>query len=255
MIRRPPRSTLSSSSAASDVYKRQVSTQSTGDEASSMVKIIVQPAIVLAAGMGDIEGVQTQIDQDPTSVQAVNSEDGMTALIIAAEQGNLDLISCLLSGKADPNAADHAEDRALHYLAQSECVGGIELLVGAGADLEATNEDKQTPLHVAASNGMTENIAHLLEANADITAKDLGGYTALHMAELSRHDEAAELLRSTGGNASMDPFKKTGKFSYYPPGSKIPEKAKSVHGRDCDRKDLFGRDIQKKPEAKLSDFF
>eukprot|EP00658_Telonema_sp_P-2_P030559 TRINITY_DN2304_c0_g1_i2.p1 TRINITY_DN2304_c0_g1~~TRINITY_DN2304_c0_g1_i2.p1 ORF type:complete len:175 (+),score=55.66 TRINITY_DN2304_c0_g1_i2:118-642(+) len=31
MIRRPPRSTLSSSSAASDVYKRQVSTQSTGN--------------------------------------------------------------------------------------------------------------------------------------------------------------------------------------------------------------------------------
>eukprot|EP00658_Telonema_sp_P-2_P028293 TRINITY_DN216_c0_g1_i3.p2 TRINITY_DN216_c0_g1~~TRINITY_DN216_c0_g1_i3.p2 ORF type:complete len:106 (+),score=21.46 TRINITY_DN216_c0_g1_i3:84-401(+) len=30
MIRRPPRSPLSSSSAASDVYKRQVSTQSTG---------------------------------------------------------------------------------------------------------------------------------------------------------------------------------------------------------------------------------
>eukprot|EP00658_Telonema_sp_P-2_P037654 TRINITY_DN27075_c0_g1_i6.p1 TRINITY_DN27075_c0_g1~~TRINITY_DN27075_c0_g1_i6.p1 ORF type:complete len:159 (-),score=36.51 TRINITY_DN27075_c0_g1_i6:92-568(-) len=30
MIRRPPRSTLSSSSAASDVYKRQVSTQSMG---------------------------------------------------------------------------------------------------------------------------------------------------------------------------------------------------------------------------------
>eukprot|EP00658_Telonema_sp_P-2_P015439 TRINITY_DN15938_c0_g1_i2.p1 TRINITY_DN15938_c0_g1~~TRINITY_DN15938_c0_g1_i2.p1 ORF type:complete len:131 (+),score=41.23 TRINITY_DN15938_c0_g1_i2:112-504(+) len=37
MIRRPPRSTLSSSSAASDVYKRQVSTQSTGGvKAASM---------------------------------------------------------------------------------------------------------------------------------------------------------------------------------------------------------------------------
>eukprot|EP00828_Plagiopyla_frontata_P027215 TRINITY_DN353_c0_g1_i4.p2 TRINITY_DN353_c0_g1~~TRINITY_DN353_c0_g1_i4.p2 ORF type:complete len:213 (-),score=53.64 TRINITY_DN353_c0_g1_i4:109-747(-) len=32
MIRRPPRSTLSSSSAASDVYKRQVSTQSTWED-------------------------------------------------------------------------------------------------------------------------------------------------------------------------------------------------------------------------------
>eukprot|EP00658_Telonema_sp_P-2_P005756 TRINITY_DN12171_c0_g1_i1.p1 TRINITY_DN12171_c0_g1~~TRINITY_DN12171_c0_g1_i1.p1 ORF type:complete len:131 (-),score=24.08 TRINITY_DN12171_c0_g1_i1:349-741(-) len=36
MIRRPPRSTLSSSSAASDVYKRQVSTQSTGVAFNSM---------------------------------------------------------------------------------------------------------------------------------------------------------------------------------------------------------------------------
>eukprot|EP00656_Telonema_subtile_P053580 TRINITY_DN7796_c0_g1_i12.p1 TRINITY_DN7796_c0_g1~~TRINITY_DN7796_c0_g1_i12.p1 ORF type:complete len:122 (+),score=22.26 TRINITY_DN7796_c0_g1_i12:94-459(+) len=37
MIRRPPRSTLSSSSAASDVYKRQVSTQSTGARMLYMV--------------------------------------------------------------------------------------------------------------------------------------------------------------------------------------------------------------------------
>eukprot|EP00656_Telonema_subtile_P057331 TRINITY_DN93_c0_g3_i2.p1 TRINITY_DN93_c0_g3~~TRINITY_DN93_c0_g3_i2.p1 ORF type:complete len:300 (-),score=96.18 TRINITY_DN93_c0_g3_i2:242-1141(-) len=36
MIRRPPRSTLSSSSAASDVYKRQVSTQSTGNKTKTM---------------------------------------------------------------------------------------------------------------------------------------------------------------------------------------------------------------------------
>eukprot|EP00656_Telonema_subtile_P037860 TRINITY_DN4227_c0_g1_i1.p1 TRINITY_DN4227_c0_g1~~TRINITY_DN4227_c0_g1_i1.p1 ORF type:complete len:217 (-),score=59.76 TRINITY_DN4227_c0_g1_i1:222-872(-) len=36
MIRRPPRSTLSSSSAASDVYKRQVSTQSTGNGPRTM---------------------------------------------------------------------------------------------------------------------------------------------------------------------------------------------------------------------------
>eukprot|EP00656_Telonema_subtile_P045945 TRINITY_DN5221_c0_g2_i1.p1 TRINITY_DN5221_c0_g2~~TRINITY_DN5221_c0_g2_i1.p1 ORF type:complete len:354 (+),score=92.56 TRINITY_DN5221_c0_g2_i1:75-1136(+) len=39
MIRRPPRSTLSSSSAASDVYKRQVSTQSTGVAARTMDRV------------------------------------------------------------------------------------------------------------------------------------------------------------------------------------------------------------------------
>eukprot|EP00658_Telonema_sp_P-2_P008213 TRINITY_DN1307_c0_g1_i3.p1 TRINITY_DN1307_c0_g1~~TRINITY_DN1307_c0_g1_i3.p1 ORF type:complete len:138 (+),score=47.32 TRINITY_DN1307_c0_g1_i3:133-546(+) len=41
MIRRPPRSTLSSSSAASDVYKRQVSTQSTGKfQCGAMIRVI-----------------------------------------------------------------------------------------------------------------------------------------------------------------------------------------------------------------------
>eukprot|EP00658_Telonema_sp_P-2_P083874 TRINITY_DN9189_c0_g1_i4.p1 TRINITY_DN9189_c0_g1~~TRINITY_DN9189_c0_g1_i4.p1 ORF type:complete len:347 (+),score=82.76 TRINITY_DN9189_c0_g1_i4:152-1192(+) len=44
MIRRPPRSTLSSSSAASDVYKRQVSTQSTGDTPDPMVQLICSVA-------------------------------------------------------------------------------------------------------------------------------------------------------------------------------------------------------------------
>eukprot|EP00658_Telonema_sp_P-2_P032015 TRINITY_DN2381_c0_g1_i6.p1 TRINITY_DN2381_c0_g1~~TRINITY_DN2381_c0_g1_i6.p1 ORF type:complete len:180 (+),score=22.49 TRINITY_DN2381_c0_g1_i6:112-651(+) len=43
MIRRPPRSTLSSSSAASDVYKRQVSTQSTGRRACGMVQNTLAP--------------------------------------------------------------------------------------------------------------------------------------------------------------------------------------------------------------------
>eukprot|EP00828_Plagiopyla_frontata_P045117 TRINITY_DN7616_c0_g1_i6.p1 TRINITY_DN7616_c0_g1~~TRINITY_DN7616_c0_g1_i6.p1 ORF type:complete len:279 (+),score=46.04 TRINITY_DN7616_c0_g1_i6:100-936(+) len=38
MIRRPPRSTLSSSSAASDVYKRQVSTQSTWEQSEQQAQ-------------------------------------------------------------------------------------------------------------------------------------------------------------------------------------------------------------------------
>eukprot|EP00658_Telonema_sp_P-2_P032389 TRINITY_DN2399_c0_g3_i1.p1 TRINITY_DN2399_c0_g3~~TRINITY_DN2399_c0_g3_i1.p1 ORF type:complete len:301 (+),score=67.61 TRINITY_DN2399_c0_g3_i1:94-996(+) len=48
MIRRPPRSTLSSSSAASDVYKRQVSTQSTGAvSADSMASFVLEPRTAL----------------------------------------------------------------------------------------------------------------------------------------------------------------------------------------------------------------
>eukprot|EP00658_Telonema_sp_P-2_P032358 TRINITY_DN23983_c0_g1_i2.p1 TRINITY_DN23983_c0_g1~~TRINITY_DN23983_c0_g1_i2.p1 ORF type:complete len:129 (+),score=54.75 TRINITY_DN23983_c0_g1_i2:45-431(+) len=55
MIRRPPRSTLSSSSAASDVYKRQVSTQSTGKqrELEKQRASILQERSNTAAGRED----------------------------------------------------------------------------------------------------------------------------------------------------------------------------------------------------------
>eukprot|EP00658_Telonema_sp_P-2_P072697 TRINITY_DN61802_c0_g1_i1.p1 TRINITY_DN61802_c0_g1~~TRINITY_DN61802_c0_g1_i1.p1 ORF type:complete len:118 (+),score=45.58 TRINITY_DN61802_c0_g1_i1:62-415(+) len=65
MIRRPPRSTLSSSSAASDVYKRQVSTQSTGDNnvmgptfpsSSSVGGGVAMSHLVEAWGGGDNNG-------------------------------------------------------------------------------------------------------------------------------------------------------------------------------------------------------
>eukprot|EP00658_Telonema_sp_P-2_P048130 TRINITY_DN36629_c0_g1_i1.p1 TRINITY_DN36629_c0_g1~~TRINITY_DN36629_c0_g1_i1.p1 ORF type:complete len:220 (-),score=50.81 TRINITY_DN36629_c0_g1_i1:265-924(-) len=55
MIRRPPRSTLSSSSAASDVYKRQVSTQSTGNTTITMLGRLVSWAQQrLAFGHGTV---------------------------------------------------------------------------------------------------------------------------------------------------------------------------------------------------------
>eukprot|EP00826_Nyctotherus_ovalis_P035790 TRINITY_DN3105_c0_g4_i8.p1 TRINITY_DN3105_c0_g4~~TRINITY_DN3105_c0_g4_i8.p1 ORF type:complete len:151 (-),score=18.13 TRINITY_DN3105_c0_g4_i8:149-577(-) len=45
MIRRPPRSTQSRSSAASDVYKRQVSTQSTWGKA--IIKVSIQTIFII----------------------------------------------------------------------------------------------------------------------------------------------------------------------------------------------------------------
>eukprot|EP00656_Telonema_subtile_P038289 TRINITY_DN42_c0_g1_i3.p1 TRINITY_DN42_c0_g1~~TRINITY_DN42_c0_g1_i3.p1 ORF type:complete len:280 (-),score=56.24 TRINITY_DN42_c0_g1_i3:255-1094(-) len=67
MIRRPPRSTLSSSSAASDVYKRQVSTQSTGNPGSTMATQYASPAqrIRTSFPTHTADGGQTQIVAGP----------------------------------------------------------------------------------------------------------------------------------------------------------------------------------------------
>eukprot|EP00656_Telonema_subtile_P018294 TRINITY_DN1986_c0_g1_i3.p1 TRINITY_DN1986_c0_g1~~TRINITY_DN1986_c0_g1_i3.p1 ORF type:complete len:171 (-),score=32.91 TRINITY_DN1986_c0_g1_i3:347-859(-) len=63
MIRRPPRSTLSSSSAASDVYKRQVSTQSTGKHKDTTRK---------SAVMGGQTGARKLERQARASLQSQN---------------------------------------------------------------------------------------------------------------------------------------------------------------------------------------
>eukprot|EP00657_Telonema_sp_P-1_P009842 TRINITY_DN4075_c0_g1_i2.p1 TRINITY_DN4075_c0_g1~~TRINITY_DN4075_c0_g1_i2.p1 ORF type:complete len:304 (-),score=125.36 TRINITY_DN4075_c0_g1_i2:38-949(-) len=61
MIRRPPRSTQSRSSAASDVYKRQVSTQSTGKRGKKhMMKIVLFAAALIVVIDARINEVWTK---------------------------------------------------------------------------------------------------------------------------------------------------------------------------------------------------
>eukprot|EP00656_Telonema_subtile_P033597 TRINITY_DN3733_c0_g2_i2.p1 TRINITY_DN3733_c0_g2~~TRINITY_DN3733_c0_g2_i2.p1 ORF type:complete len:673 (-),score=199.77 TRINITY_DN3733_c0_g2_i2:508-2526(-) len=62
MIRRPPRSTLSSSSAASDVYKRQVSTQSTG---------VWQPTSTARQSYAGMEAQGASAERDERPYQAL----------------------------------------------------------------------------------------------------------------------------------------------------------------------------------------
>eukprot|EP00658_Telonema_sp_P-2_P008856 TRINITY_DN13357_c0_g1_i3.p1 TRINITY_DN13357_c0_g1~~TRINITY_DN13357_c0_g1_i3.p1 ORF type:complete len:276 (+),score=76.80 TRINITY_DN13357_c0_g1_i3:130-957(+) len=96
MIRRPPRSTLSSSSAASDVYKRQVSTQSTGDSVSTRMPL--------------------KIPDDLTAMVEAVREDGGPRWMVAGYDGSRAL-KLIASGDGDHNeliSAIAAEDQ-VHY--------------------------------------------------------------------------------------------------------------------------------------------
>eukprot|EP00656_Telonema_subtile_P016555 TRINITY_DN18754_c0_g1_i1.p1 TRINITY_DN18754_c0_g1~~TRINITY_DN18754_c0_g1_i1.p1 ORF type:complete len:347 (+),score=80.52 TRINITY_DN18754_c0_g1_i1:73-1113(+) len=73
MIRRPPRSTLSSSSAASDVYKRQVSTQSTGSSRQ-------HPCLWLETMQGD------QVDALISDFRNARVTNGRSVIELPAEQ-------------------------------------------------------------------------------------------------------------------------------------------------------------------------
>eukprot|EP00657_Telonema_sp_P-1_P005907 TRINITY_DN2371_c0_g1_i1.p1 TRINITY_DN2371_c0_g1~~TRINITY_DN2371_c0_g1_i1.p1 ORF type:complete len:438 (-),score=171.30 TRINITY_DN2371_c0_g1_i1:227-1540(-) len=71
MIRRPPRSTQSRSSAASDVYKRQVSTQSTGRTSLNMKLVVTLALVVVAAAtLEPIESIVPEVEVESDNVES-----------------------------------------------------------------------------------------------------------------------------------------------------------------------------------------
>jgi ankyrin repeat protein len=106
-----------------------------------------------------------QIDELKGFADAINKTNalGRTALHLAAEQGDAEMITRLLQLKVDINAVDH---------------------------------EKRTALHVAVTRGHEEAVRRLLAARARNSLRDRRGFTPLDLA--LRQTEIAEALREAG---------------------------------------------------------
>lgn len=160
----------------------------------------------------------------------VNTTDstGNTLLIIAARNGNLELLDFLLRNRAnilkknkygdsalmaaafrghaavverllDAKAATAGDGwTALHYAAYAGYEEIIRLLVKHGAALDAVAPNGQTALMLAASNGKLDAVKLLIDADADMDLKDPKGASALTLARAADHSAIVEYLRSVG---------------------------------------------------------
>src|SRR5664279_2652776 len=100
MIRRPPRSTLSSSSAASDVYKRQVLAFRIRVSMSAMGSVIVIVGRLLSpTGLrhaGDLTGVDHHSQADPAQAELAVHRLGSAAPTASGVPAHLELGRALL---------------------------------------------------------------------------------------------------------------------------------------------------------------
>lgn len=131
------------------------------------------------------------------SVQA-KDEAGNTALLLAAEAGDMEMMELLLEHEADPNAANSRGDTPLIAAARKGREAAVETLVGCGGiDLDATNDAGESALLLAARQGLDPIVRRLEEAGAK--EPDLAGKIARwKLAESDYPFTEDEFLRLVG---------------------------------------------------------
>ena len=152
-----------------------------------------------AAATGKIERLDELIRENPVLTKEY-SNDGFTALGLAAFFGNAEIVELLLIRRADVNAVSKNDMRVrpLHSaVANRNTVVAYtiaEILLKNGAEINVQQNGGWTPLHQAAMQGLDDLVKLLLSYGAEPYAPNDEGTTAVQMALDKGHQETAALI-------------------------------------------------------------
>jgi ankyrin repeat protein len=138
-------------------------------------------------------------------LNAVN-KDGVTMLIAAARNGNVEVVQALLKlNQVKRDVQEHAKTRQTALIAAIKAnhpqIG--MLLVRAGADVNAVDSMGQTALMAACSMGYTELVEALIARGAVLKSVDIAGYNALTLAASGGHEGCVRALIKAGINLNQ----------------------------------------------------
>lgn len=120
------------------------------------------------------------------------------AILKAAENSPIALQKEVDSG-VDINATNDDHDTALMEAAEEGNLTAVNNLIAAGANVNLKNEEAQSALMLAAEEGYTEIVKALIAAGANVNAVDAKGETAHQKAMSDGHTVTAEIIRRHGG--------------------------------------------------------
>lgn len=132
-------------------------------------------------------------------------ENGETALHIAVEHGNLEIVRFLLDRSAKVNVKDKSKRAPLAMLLYSfgeeddKLEKILYLLVSKGADVNVRNDEKKTLLMAVCEESVLEIVRFLLKAGANPNLKDEDGETAF---DKTNSQEIKNLLIKFGARKS-----------------------------------------------------
>ena len=172
-------------------------------------------AIQKAVQFGNNEAVQLLLDLpnvDRTHNESktwadpnVHSNERFTALILASECGNQQIVELLLEKQADPNVQDSKYGRtALFQASQFGHYQVVEILLQKGADPNIHDNDGWTALIAGSENGHQQVVELLLEKQVDPNVQNSeNGVTALILASEFGHYQVVEILLKSGADPNI----------------------------------------------------
>ena len=142
------------------------------------------------------------LDKRKTKVEA-EDRAGETALMLAALNGDGDLVKLLITKGAEVNKKGWTP---LHYAAANGNDDIAKLLLGYSAYVDAQSPNGTTPLMMAARGDHISTLKLLLDSGADINAKNQIGMNALDFAKQYKAPDAIKGLSArmaeSGGNTA-----------------------------------------------------
>ena len=160
-------------------------------------------ALVWAVRHDRADLVRLLLDEDiDIDAAEVSQRENLSALHLAVERQNRDLVALLISREAHVNETTEEGKTPLHLAASNGNESIAKVLVEGYAHLEALDRSKQTALHIAASQGHEGVLQVLLKGGALHHATTQTGATALHPASSKRHFAVAQILLEHKANVN-----------------------------------------------------
>lgn len=122
-----------------------------------------------------------------------------TGLMIAAWNGNIDMMSLFLAHGANPRRANRNGEQALQLAAWGGHQEAVQWLLEHGSPLNRADLN-WSALHYAVFNGHEKLARYLIERGAAINARAPNGSTPLMLAAREGHDPLAKLLLDAGAD-------------------------------------------------------
>lgn len=149
-----------------------------------------------ATVLGDAARVAVRLDAQPALLDSF-SEDGWTALHLAAFFGRKEVVELLLArdAKLDLKSKNQLNNTPLNAAVAANRLEIARLLLEKGADANAHQHGGITPLHEAAAAGNADMVRLLLAHHADANAISEDNRTPLGMALEKDHQPVVAILQ------------------------------------------------------------